>query len=199
MIPSIKGLAIAGLVEDLNRWLREGRASEHRLAKHLEPGDLALLEDGFDPFRWYPIETYERLTAALRDVTKERGVDWLCARGAAAARRLLEGGLHQQLDSLKRGDASWNIQSYASRIRLIVTLHNALLDFSHWQVEEDPRHPERVRIVITGAERVPEILRHVIEGFVNACAEEAGSGARWRSERPEDGRIVLAMDRDFSA
>lgn len=196
MEPSIKGLAIAGLVDDLGRLLQEGRVSEEEIAKLLGPAEHALLEGEFDPFRWYPIETYQNLTSALMKLTRGEGLLWLRARGAAAARRLLERGLYQQLDALKGSGGYWSAENYKARIRLIVTLHGSLLSFSKWDVENDPDHPGRVQIVVSEAARYPEVLRHVTEGFVNACAEEAGGGVRWRSLRPSPDRILLRMDRD---
>jgi hypothetical protein len=197
MAPGIKGLAIVALIEDLGRLLRDGVFSEDEIAKHLGPTELALLDGEFDPFRWYPIETYQTLTAALLRLTCGEGLAWLRARGAAAANRLLERGLYQQLDALKEGGNAWSAENYKARIRLIVTLHGALLNFSHWEVEDDPDHPGRVQIVVTEAGDYPEILRHVTEGFINACADVARGESNWRSERPEPDRIVFRMDRSF--
>lgn len=196
MTDGIKGLAISSLVDDVRQLVGAGGVSEAEVGKHLEAEDLALLEEELDPFGWYPIESYERLTNGLLHLTGNKGVPWLRERGAAAAQRLLERGLYQQLDALKEG-YTWATDNYLTRVRLIVTLHGSLLNFSKWQVEPDPDHERRVRIVVTEAGAYPEVLRHVTDGFINACDDAAGGGHGWESERVAPDRIVISMDSDL--
>lgn len=196
MTDAIKGLAISSLVDDVRKLVNAGGFSEAEIGKYLGAEDLALLEEELDPFGWYPIESYERLTEALLQLTGDGGVPWLRERGAAAARRLLEGGLYQQLDALKDG-ISWGADDSLARVRLIVTLHGSLLNFSKWQVEPDPDHEQRIRIVVSEAGAYPEVLRHVTDGFINACDDAAGGGHAWESERVAPDRIVIRMDSDL--
>lgn len=193
---AIKGLAIRRLVDDLRALVNDGDFSEAEIGKHLEAGDLALLEGEFDPFSWVPIESYERLQNALRDWNGNEGTVWLHERGAAAARRLIEGGLYQQLDALQEGHP-WAKAPSLARIRLIATLNDSLLNFSKWKVETDPDHEQRLRIVVTEAAAYPEMLRHVTEGFINACDVAAGGAHRWHSERIAPDCIVFSMDSDL--
>ena len=193
---AIKGLAIASLVEDVRQRIRSGDLPESEIGKRLAPEDLAVLDEALDPFGWYPIACYERLTEALRAWTPGADEAWLRERGAAAARRLLERGLYQQLDALRQGRRAWTPETYLSRVRLIATLHGSLLSFSKWSVERDPDHERRVRIVIAEAGDFPEVLRHVTEGFMNACVDAAGGAHGWRSERIARDRIVIRMDAD---
>ncbi len=114
----------------------------------------------------------------------------------AAARRLLDGGLYQQLDALRDG-FTWAPENSLARVRLIVTLHGSLMNFSSWQVERDPDQEQRIRIVVTEARAYPEVLRHVTDGFINACDDAAGGGHIWESERVAPDRIVIRMDSDL--
>lgn len=193
---AIKGLAISSLVGDVRELVGAGGISEAEIGKQLVAEDLALLDEELDPFGWYPIECYERLTNALLHLTENDGIPWLRQRGAAAAGRLLEGGLYQQLDSLRDG-FSWTPENSLARMRLIVTLQGSLLNFSQWQVEADPDHEQRLRIVVTEAGAYPEVLRHVTDGFINGCDDAAGGGHAWESERVAPDRIVIRMDSDL--
>jgi hypothetical protein len=139
MVPSLKGLAIAGLVADLNALESGGAATRDELAKHLDSDQLAVLDD-FDGFRWYPVPIYEALVEALVRLTgtADAGTSpWLRARGAAAAQRLLERGLYQQLNSLTETD-SWTTENQISRVRMIASLQGSLLNFTVWKVDTDP-------------------------------------------------------------
>ena len=129
MAASIKGLAIAGLVEDLGDLVRGGSVAREELGKHLSEEELALLDEEFDAFRWYPIATYEALTTALFLTTRSGGEDQLRARGEAAAERLLEKGLYQQLDALAEA-STWTPETYAWRVRLIASLQPSAWDRS---------------------------------------------------------------------
>jgi len=71
------------------------------------------------------------------------------------------------------------------------------MNFSTWQVEPDPDHELRLRIVVTKAEAYPEVLRHVTDGFINACDDAAGGGHTWESERVVPDRIVIRMNSDL--
>lgn len=193
---SIKGMAISSLVGDVREVVHAGGVSEEEIAKHLTPEDLAMLGEELDPFGWYPIECYERLTDWLLSLAENGGVPWLRERGAAAARRLLEGGLYQQLDSLRDG-YDWTPENALARMRLIVTLQGSLMNFSKWQVEVDPDYAQRLRIVVTEAGAYPEVLRHVTDGFINACDDAAGGGHIWDSERVAADRIIIRMDSDL--
>ena len=196
MAASIKGLAIAGLVEDLSALLASGTVTCEELGKHLAEDELALLDGQLDGIRWYPIATYEALTTALLQATHSAGKNRLRARGEAAANRLLEMGLYQQLDALAE-NSSWTRENFASSVRLIATLHGSLLNFSVWTVEVDPVYPARIQLTVTQAAEFPEMLRIVTEGFMNACTVAASGNTRWLSERTAPDCIVFRMDRDF--
>ena len=127
-------------------------------------------------------------------------------RGAAAAKRLAEAGLYQQMELVGRsrdedldGDAAF--EAYGRSLRLITTLSGSLLNFGRFAVEVDPDHPDRYCIEIHEADDVPEVLAHTTEGFINAMAEMAPAyrsyhGRMWKLEQ-SGGRIRYRMTRAF--
>ena len=102
--PSIKGSGVSSLIEDLSKMREEGRAPAALLEQRLTPSDRALLDQPVNLAAWYDIHSYRRLAELLCEVEGRRE-DLLRERGAAAARRLAEAGLH--LCSLADGVLAW--------------------------------------------------------------------------------------------
>ena len=99
--PSIKGSTISSLVEDIAKLADSGRIPAELLVDRLTPEDRTLLGQPVNPAGWYDIHTYRRMTELICEVEGRRE-DLLRERGAAAARRLAEAGLYQQIDSVSR-------------------------------------------------------------------------------------------------
>lgn len=195
--PAIKGTVLVNLVADVLSLRDEGRLSADELAARLEREDLEILESKVMPSTWYPISSYRRLTELL--VEKDGGdEDYLRARGARSAQRLLEAGLYEQMRRLRPG-GSVAVAEIERSVRALVVMSQTILNFGRGEVFPDPDHERRVMIQISDAADYPEVLRFTSEGFYDACARAAGRRYGWRSSRPEPDRIVVRMDRDFDA
>jgi len=68
-----------------------------------------------------------------------------------------------------------------------------------WSLSQDPDHADRVQIVLSDVEGLPEESAQAICGILTGITMHGGSGFSWRYERPAPGRIVYQMDRDISA
>ena len=203
--PSIKGSGVSSLIEDLSKMREEGRAPAALLEQRLTPSDRALLDRPVNLAAWYDIHSYRRLAELLCEVEGRRE-DLLRERGAAAAKRLAEAGLYQQMELVGRsrdedldGDAAF--EAYGRSLRLITTLSGSLLNFGRFAVEVDPDHPHRYCIEIHEADDFPEVLAHTTEGFINAMAEMAPTyrsyhGRMWKLEQ-SGGRSRYRMTRAF--
>ena len=68
-----------------------------------------------------------------------------------------------------------------------------------WTVGQDPDYPDRVQIVVTGVEGLPEENAQATCGILNGISLQGGSRFAFEYQRPEPDRIVYKMDRDISA
>jgi hypothetical protein len=196
--PSIKGSLLDRLIEDVNRLRNLGRISDEDLERRLEREDLELLEAKLSPAKWYPIDSYRRLSEILLHVEGFGSRDYLRRRGQVVAERLIEAGVYQQMGDLRsRKEPLASIEEYTRRTKLIASIYGAVFNFTKWKVKVDPEYPKRLLIDITEAEDYPEVLRYSTEGFLTRSSQERGRRYKWFSERPEPGRIVFRMDRDF--
>jgi hypothetical protein len=195
--PAIKGTVIVNLVEDLRRLRDEGGISEEELAVSLEAQDLEILGSKIMPSTWYPIDSYRRLTELLLE-KEGGGEDYLRARGARSAERLLAAGMYEPMRRLRPGNTV-TMADIERSVRALVVMSQTILNFGRGEVLPDPHHPGRLIIQISDAAAYPEVLRFTSEGFYNACARAAGRSYSWCSSRPEPDRIVMLMDADFGA
>jgi hypothetical protein len=196
--PAIKGTVMVNLVADVISLRDEGRISADELAARLERQDLEVLESKVMPSTWYPISSYRRLTELLLE-TEGGDEDYLRARGARSAQRLLEAGLYEQMRRLRPGGSGVTLADIERSVRTLVVMSQTILNFGRGEVFPDPDHEKRVIIQISDAADYPEVLRFTSEGFYNACARAAGRRYSWRSSRPAPDRIVMRMDADFDA
>jgi hypothetical protein len=180
--PAIKGSIFKGATDDLARLREEGRLSQEEADARLAPEDLALLEGEIQPAAWYPIESYARLMELLGDVEGEGKDSYFVERGKASARRLLSGGLYQQLTFLSRWEKTITpdgsrhavvIADYTRNLKMVVSLASCIYNVGEWTVERDPDHPGRVLIEVREASAYSEPMRLAIEGFLNECARSA--------------------------
>lgn len=194
--PSIKGIAILQLVEDVCRLRDEGSVSTDELEARLTPAGLAMLDQKMRPTGWYPIDGYQSLARLLCDTLGSGSADYLRARGGASAERLLAAGIYQQIDYVANRYRPADQEELQSGLKLMITLQGSLLNFGSWSVTVDPEHEGRVQIEIGDAACFPEELCHATAGFVTRLGQKAGSsGLEWFHERPEPDRVVLRMDR----
>ena len=195
----VKGMVLDAIVGDIERLRDEGRLEEDELQARLEPEDLALLEAKLNLGAWYPLGSYQRMTTLLWEFEGDRDPEYMRQRGSASARRMIDGGVYQQLNSLKRereANAEW-VGEYRRRVVLFTSIHRALLSVGTWTVEDDPDHADRIRIVVSDADGFPEVLRFAMEGFLTETARERGMSTCWTSDRLAPDRILFKMDRGY--
>jgi len=202
--PSIKGSALAGVIQDVNRLRENGRIDREALDAHLAPEDHALLDAPVQAARWYPIAAYGRLTALLLARDGGGRVTYLNERGANTARRLIESGIYHQLERASGRDqidptglpAAERVAEFARTVRLTVSLSGSIFNFGRWSVGEDPDRPDRLRIQIEDAAEMPDEAIRTIEGFINAIGEQSPfvKHLRWTGRRVETDTIVFTMD-----
>lgn len=197
-VPEVKGIILAGVVEDLVRLREQGGLGAGEPEGRLESEDLALLEEKVDPTRWYSVASYERMVELLFDVEGHRDPAYLQRRGMASAQRLIAAGVYQQLNALESAAVAESQAEFARRVRLTASLQGAMLRLGDWHVLDDPDHPGRVMIEVMEAAAFPEVLRIALEGFLTAASQVRGSRIRWASERPDADRIRFRMDRDYT-
>jgi hypothetical protein len=197
--PSIKGVLIGKLVDDVRALLEQRGAEREQLESHLSADALVLLEEKVEIGHWYPIDQYTELTELL---WKEEGggrVEYLHQRGEDAMRRLMEGGLYQQIDYLKREDSAFHRRPSRVEVlrscRLVGSLTGALLNFGEQTWDWDPENPEIMLHQVRQAANYPDVLRHVQEGVVTFLVRLARPDApAVTSERVTPDHIVFAYD-----
>ncbi len=206
--PSIKGALFKGVIDDLNRLREQGQVSEDQLDAKLAPEDVALLEGQINPAAWYPLEAYVRFMRLLGDVEGAGKGTYFVERGRASARRLMAGGLYQQLAFLSRwieigeqdtSDPPVLIADYTRNLKMVSSLASAIYNVGNWEVEPDPEHAGRVCIAVREASAYSEPMRLAIEGFVNECARAAREDLAHLhiSERPAPDLILIRMTLDI--
>ena len=204
--PETKGLLLISIVADVSRLEREGRISREDLEEELGPEALKVIDAGLSPVSWYSPLVYRDLARVLMR-REGRGLDdmeYLRRRGERAGERLLESGLYQQLDYLKRqvearGMRRVDRESFEQSLRLIVSMPAALMKGGKWTVGQDPDHPDRVQIEVTGVQGLPEENAQATCGILNGISLQGGSRFAFEYLRPEPDRILYKMDRDISA
>ena len=204
--PQTKGILLISIVADVLRLEREGRISREELEEQIGPDALKVIDSGLSPVSWYSPLVYRDLARVLMRL-EGRGshdMEYLRQRGERAGERLVESGIYQQLDYLKRqvearGGRPVDRESFAQSLRLIVSMPAGLMKGGKWTVGPDPDHPDRVQIVVTDVEGLPEENAQAICGILTGVSFQGGSRLAFRYERPAPDRILYRMDRDISA
>ncbi|HVP27529.1 MAG TPA: hypothetical protein VMW35_00035 [Myxococcota bacterium] len=203
--PRMKGLLLVGPVADVTRLAQDGRISREEIEAELGPDARKIVADGVSIVSWYAPEVYRDLARLLMKLEGKgpRDTRYLRERGEKAGRRLVESGLYQQLDFLKRRtrDASagpLTKEVFEHTLRLVVSMQAALLQGCTWTVVPDPDHADRLQIEVTDVEGLPDETAEATCGLLTGIALHSGSTTRWTYERPTPGRIVYRMDRDVS-
>ena len=205
--PSIKGVIVQGLIEEIRRHLERGAIRAHELEISLEKEDLKLFEGKLNPAGWHPIRSYARIADLA---LKLKGGSWEeeCIRsGERDARRMIEMGLYQQLDSLPRmseaadqSPSEQRFQALGRLLRLTMSLSKGIYSFGDWKVVVDPEHSRRYRVEVTDAEHFPEVIVVGTVGFLNECSRVArpDRAIQWSVERPRSDLVIYRMDRNYA-
>jgi hypothetical protein len=200
-VPSIKGGVFSLAVEDLSKLVSEDEISQEELNRRLEREDLEYLEQPVLATRWYPICSYARILTLLRDVVGDGSNEYLRRRGARSAESLLQAGLYQQLEYLKRtqfeqeNDPRARFLAFGRDLRLLNSLSSSILNFARWESKPDPQRDDRYMIEISEAHDFPDVLCWTSDGFVNQMATRHGEPHLWRWERERQDLIVFRMVR----
>lgn len=197
--PSIKGVLIASLVDDVRALLERRGPERERLEAHLSAGTLDLLEEKVEIGQWYPIEQYTELTEFLWSEEGSNRVEYLHQRGENALKRLMEAGLYQQIEYLKREDGAFHTRPSRDELlrgcRLVGSIMGALLNFGTQTWDWDPENPDLMLHQVHQAADYPEVLRHVQEGVVTYLVRLARPDApAVTSKRPTPDYIVYTYD-----
>jgi hypothetical protein len=202
-VPSIKGSVFAVLVEDIQKLLGAKRLKQDELKRWLNPKDLAYLESPVQPFEWYDIRAYARMSELLRDVEGGGSNEYLRRRGARNAKRLLEAGLYQQLEYTHRtlfsreSEKNARFEAFGRDLGRLTTISSSILNFGRTQHKPDPDRKMRWLIEVTQAKAYPEALVWASDGFTNEMARQHNTPDLWVWERPEPERIVWHMTREL--
>ena len=201
--PSIKGRVFGPALEDVQKLLADGQLTAKELGRWLKPDDVALLGRPVDATDWYDIRLYAGVLSLLRDVVGRGSNAYLRQRGSHTAERLLEAGLYQQLEYLKRmelnqlPDPRERHRAYGRDLRLLTTISASILNFAHWEPKPDPDFEHRYQIEVSDAADFPEELGWTSEGFVNRMARQHGQADLFRWERVRADLIVFRMIREL--
>lgn len=191
-VPSIKGMALASVTEDVQRLLNAGRISRSDVATRVKPDDLHHLDEMTVPGLWYPISLYGALLELLSEVEGGPREAYLVERGVRAAERLMQVGAYRHF---LRSAARWGERAGQAMIQLASAFYN----FSQWSLSHDAEH-DRYQLAVEGARDLPEAARLTAQGFVQVLfATMAGRPVRVRSRRPQPDRIVYEVETEASA
>jgi hypothetical protein len=200
--PSIKGAVMGGHAEVLTKHLADGTISEQALARRFDASEIAVLKGSFSPTGWYDVALYGRLLEFLRDEVAEGDDGYLVAAGRRSAERLIEAGVHQQFDYLRRTQhrskeaKEERSAAFGRDLRLLSSITGAILNFTDPKVVPDPDYPLRWMIEHRGVPAYPEPLCWTSLGFCNRMAEEHGDPDLWRWERPTPDVVRFRMQRE---
>jgi hypothetical protein len=139
---------------------------------------MALLEQKTQAAAWYPIQVYTCLRELLQGV-EGRGQDqYSIDAGAASARRLIEAGLYQQLDYLKRwqeyvptGDRAIDQENQLALLRrqimMVGTIHDSMFNFGTRKAIVDPEFQRRLQLETWEDGLLTRACRLAVLGFWN--------------------------------
>ena len=202
-VPSIKGSAFSFVVEKTLKLVSAGEISRNELARRLSPESLSVLDQPIHVIEWYDIRIYAQLMEFLRDVAGGGENEYLIRHGEHAAERLLQKGLYQQMEYLKRlqlgkeTDAKGRYEAFGRDLRLLVTITPSILNFGQQQVKGDPEHADRYLLETSDATAYPEVLCWTTQGFNNRMAATHDSPDLWCWERPRLDLVRFRMTRSL--
>jgi len=193
----------SSVVEDVNKLIATQRLGDREVDRWLDPGDRKLLAATISISSWYDIRAYTRMNEMLRDLEGNGDNAYLAERGRETARRLVAAGIYAQMEFLHRTEVSRasgpeaRFQAFGRDLHKLNTLSASILNFSRWDAEPDPDHPQRYRLVVSEARDFPEVLCWRSDGFINEMANQHHESDLWIWDRPARDRIVFRMMRDL--
>jgi hypothetical protein len=199
--PSIKGSIFGRAVEDLHKLVEAGEISRTELERRLEPADLPVLEESIWAGSWYDVQTYGRLLELRKEVEGKGRNEYLSERGKQSAEVLLEKGLYQQLDYLDRTQVAAAREpeerylAFGRDLKLLVSLHHAIMNFGRQEVRPDPDHDDRYMIELHEADSCPDALCWTTTGFMNRMSRQHSQGDLWTWKRMRPNLVVFRMTR----
>jgi hypothetical protein len=180
--PSIKGMALQSVTEDVQRLLAAKRITQADLEKRLAPDDLRHLEEPTVPGLWYPISLYAGLLELLRDVEGGGRDEYLVERGVRAAERLMQVGAYRHF---LQSAARWGERAGEAMIQLA----SAFYDFTQWTLTHEAAS-DAYALDVTGAREFPDAARLSAQGFVQVLfARMGGRPVRVTSRRAGPDRL----------
>jgi hypothetical protein len=202
--PQTKGLLLVPIAAEIRQFLQEGRISREDVEAELDLPVLKLLDGEISPISWYDGDTYPQLVQLLMKIEGYRPGDlsYVRQRGERAGRRLVESGLYQQLDYMKRRadeqkGAPLDRKLFEQALRLINSVAAAFMKGGVWTLEEDPFCDDRLRFVLTDVDGMSEENAHATWGILIGITTAGGGGFSWLYDRPAPDRILYRMDRDI--
>jgi hypothetical protein len=201
VVPSIKGAAFALVVEKVLKLNSSGEISRGELARRLPPGGLEAIDRPVVLVAWYDIRIYAALMELLRDVIGKGENEYLVRHGEEAAERLIQKGLYQQMEYLKRmalgneTDPRFRYQAFGRDLRRLVSLCPSILNFGQVEVREDPAYPDRYMLEASDGRAFPEVLCWSMQGFYNRMAAAHDSPDLWRLDHSRPGLVRHRMTR----
>jgi len=197
--PAIKGAAIAKLIEDVQEYLARNEADRERLEAGLSRKTLSVLESKVEIGNWYPVDLYDELTELIWQAEGGRRPDYLRQRGENMMKRLMEAGMYQQLDFVKRveGDMPDRLtrEGILRYCRLIGSVTGAIRNFGKDSWEWSPDDPNIMHHHTREAAAVSEAMCLVSEGSETYLVQLIRPGAPpVRSERLAPDHILHRAD-----
>lgn len=183
MIPSLKGISLQIAIDRLNRHVDSGKLTHEKMEERLQPEDFEILGKRIAATLWYPLENYERIVLLIQEIEGGVGDRFWVQFGEDTARETLSSAAVQVLIKGAR--------KFGNRAGIpLVKLGNLFFNFSEWRFEGDDL--EHFTIEITGAEPMPEIVRHAVQGFIqHVVFEFTGSPIKVTAERPRRDTVIF--------
>jgi hypothetical protein len=183
--PSIKGSVMGGHAQVLMKHLADGTITEESLSRRFGTDEIAVLKGPFQDAGWYDVALYGRLLEFMRDEIGDGSHHYLVEAGARTAQRLIDAGIHQQMEYLRRTqhrtkeDKESRSAAFGRDLRLLNSISASILSFSKSDVLPDPEYPLRWVIQKTDARAYPTALAWTTLGFINRMAAEHGDPDLW--------------------
>jgi len=181
-VPCLKGVTMQAATRRLLAHREGGRLTDDKLEGRLEPEDIEILEQEIAPTLWYPIESYDRIVALLREVEGGASDDWWVEYGKESASEILAFG---PVQALLKGARSFGPRAGIVLIRLSTLYFN----FSKWKFQGESL--ESFQVEVKECEPMSEPCRLIILGFLRHLAKEfVGHSVPIGSERPSSDTII---------
>jgi hypothetical protein len=201
--PSIKGSVMGGHAQILVKHLADGSIREESLARRFGPEEIAILKGPFQDAGWYDVSLYGRLLEFMRDEIGNGSDDYLVEAGARTAQRLIDSGIHQQMEYLRRtqhrtkDDKEARSAAFGRDLRLLNSISASILNFSKSEVLPDSEYPLRWVIRKSDARAYPTPLCWTTLGFINRMAAEHEDPDLWYWERHSAASFSYRMRREI--